>query len=349
MTMFRQFLGALALALLSIAAPALAAPSGGGCGISGASLASPVDYDPFNPAGLGTTNVTLTLTRINPSGGGFTRSVFFYLQAPTASANGTEVIALSVSGNANIYGTGLNLFYDFGLPGPNLLGSPTPPPPSSSNRYLQVDFTGNNAQSDSVQVNFTIKLPANLDVAANTSLALDVLFRCTANPSIDETGSVPAAISFPIRVLSALQASFVGPALDFGEVGDKTDTDITTTPIVKTGYVRIASSGVFTVTMTSQNGYKLTYPGGNLTLANQTLNYQAKFLGDTRSPTNTTMISKTCGRAGLPPASGQNLPIEVKLLNGGATRLPASNYNDNLIVTLSPLESPTSATSCAGL
>lgn len=339
----RRILASLTLAIIALVAPSAAYAAA--CGISGSSLATPVDYDPFNPAGLGTTTVTLSLTRVNPPGGAFTRSVFFYLQSPTASANGTEIIPISASGSVNIYGTGINVFYDYGAIGPNLNINP----PTSTNRYLQIDFTGNNTASDTVQVTFTIRLPANLDVAANSSVGFDVLFRCTANPKIDETGTIGSAISFPVRVLSALQASFAGPALDFGEVGDKTDADVTTTPIVKTGYIRVASSGVFTVTMTSDNGYKLTYPGGNLALANQTLGYQAKFLGNTRSPAATTVISKTCGRAGVPLASGQSLPIEVTLLDGGSTRIPASTYSDNLVVTLSPVTTPSSATTCVGL
>lgn len=345
MAKFRLTLAAIAIALLTWTGTASAATTGD-CGITGASTGTPVTYDPFNPAGLGTTTIALTLTRVNPPGGGFTRSVFFYLRSPTTSANGTEIIPLSVSGNANIYGVGLNIFYDTGIPGPNLLGNPTPPPPSSSNRYLQVDFTGNNAASDSVVVNFSVKLPPNIDVPAGSTLDYNVLFRCTANPNIDQTGEIPAAIQFPVTVLSALQAYFAGPALDFGEVGDKTDADVTTTPIIKTGYVRVASSGVFTVSMTSDNGYKLTFPGGNLANALQTLGYQTTFLGQTRSPTATTAITATCGRAGVPLASGQSLPVTVQLLNGGSTRTPAPTYSDNLVVTLSPVISPTTATSC---
>jgi len=346
MAKLQLFIATIALTLVFWAAPAQAAPPTGTCGIGGSSSASPVDYDPFNPNGLGTTTVTLTLTRFNPPGGSFTRSVFFYLQSPSASANGTIIKAISYSGDANVYGLNLNIFYDYGATGPNLIGSPTPPPPSSSNRYLQVDFTGNNPASDSIQVTFTIELPANLNVAATSTLGFDVLFRCTANPNIDDTSSISGAIQFPIRVLSALQAYFAGPALDFGEVGDKTDADVTATPIIKTGYVNVASSGVFTVSMTSENGYKLTFPGGNLANSSQTLGYQATFLGQTRSPSATSAINKTCGRAGVPLASGQALPIQVRLLNGGSTRTPAPVYRDNLIVTLSPVVTPSSATSC---
>lgn len=332
-------------ALLSLTGIMSSAAWAASCGISGSSASTPVNYDPFNPAGLGTTTVTLSLTRQNPPGGGFTRSVFFYLQSPTPSANGTEIRAVSATGSVKIFGSGLNVFYDYGGIGPNLNISP----PASTNRYLQIDFTGNNAASDTVQVIFTIQLPANLDAVAGSSLGFDLHFRCEASSKIDETGSIGNAISFPVRVLSALQASFAGPALDFGEVGDRTDAEVIASPIIKTGYIRVASSGVFNVTMASTNGYKLTFPSGDLSQASQTLGYQVKFLGETRSPFAANLISKPCGRAGVPLASGQSLPIEVRLLNGGSNRTPAPNYSDSLVVTLSPQITPSAASSCSGL
>jgi hypothetical protein len=154
-------------------------------------------------------------------------------------------------------------------------------------------------------------------------------------------------------VLSALQASYVGPALDFGEVGERTDSEVATNPGTRTGYIRVASSGPYSVDMTSANGYRLRYPGSSVAVGsgptNDSLRYETTFVGQTRSPSNVLPITRICNRAGLagtPPSQGILVPLAVKLLDGGQGRNPAPNYQDTLTVTVTPLVAPQSGINC---
>lgn len=342
----KRLLGACwALILAALLLPGTAFAQAGVCGISGSATATAAIYDPFNPTGLGTTNITLSLTRVNPAGGGKTSTVRFYLRAPNNGADGTSIVPLSAAGSVNIAGTGLNIFYDFATPGPTLSGSPT-----AGNRFLQVDFTGNNDASDTVQVTFAVTLPANLNVNASTTLAFNAIYTCNGTGGgqpFSGSGTIPNAVSFPIRVLSGLQASFVGPALDFGEVGDKTDLDAAS--INRSGNIRVASSGPYSVSMVSTRGYRMTYSGGNEATETQNLRYSVTFLGQTRDPSNTAAITLTCTRAGLgspPLAGGVLLPVQVQLLEGGIDETPSPTYSDTLEVTLSPLVATTPGVTC---
>jgi hypothetical protein len=325
----------LALAGLAAAAFGFATPAeaqGLICGISGNSTAASVDYDPFNPTGLGTTSIQLTLKRVNNGGGGFTRLVRFYLKAQNTGADGTTIIPTALTGPANFDGLGLNIFYNFGAGAPSLTGNPT-----GANRFFLVDFTGNNTQSDTVVVTFSVTLPPNLDLSASPNLSFDVYYACTANPNTADTGIISNAVVFPIRVLSALQASYVGSALDFGEIGDKTTPVVIAAPATystaATGNnIRVASSGPYTVAVASQNGYKLKFPASNGTAA-QTINYKAGFLGQTLSPATPTFTSTLCQRATL---AGQLLPIRATLLEGGDGKMVAPDYKDVITVTITP-------------
>ena len=338
MELKRLFVGLAALILGAVALPGAAWAQAPICGLTGSpATATTFDYDPFNPSGLGTTTITLNLQRINQPGGAKTDAVRFILKAQNATADGTTIVPISAAGAVNATGLGLNIFYNFAAPLPILTGTPT-----SGNRFLLVEFTGNNPASDTVQVTFNVTLPANLDLTASQNLAFDLIYTCTTTgggPSQTGGGTIPNAVTFPIRVLSALQASWVGPDLDFGEVGDKTTVDVLGSPATYTrnGNIRVASSGPYTVTLSSQNDYRLTYPGGNVANANERLNYSLAFLGQLRSTGVGGNVNQTCDRASL---AGRYLPILVTLLEGGNLKTPSPDYKDTLTVTFAPQVTP---------
>lgn len=198
--------------------------------------------------------------------------------------------------------------------------------------------------SDTAVVNFQISLPANLDLNASTNLPFDAIFACSTTGGgspTQQTGQISNAVVFPITVLSALQASYAGTALDFGEVGDKTTVDVLAAPATYTtptaNHVRVRSSGPYTVALTSQNGYKMTFPGGNLATPTHVLNYSLKFLGQTRTAASPTFTTVTCQRAGVPAAEADMLPVVATLKEGGQGKLVSPTYSDQLTVTVTPL------------
>jgi hypothetical protein len=317
------------------------------CGVRGSASASPAIYDPFNPSGLPSTNVTLTLTRVNTSGGGDTRVVNFYLKAADNGADGTSIVPISVTGSVLFDGLNRNIFHNFNAPPP--IVSPTTVLPSDANRFLKINFTGNNTASDTATVVFQVTLPDELNVPATTNLAFDAFFGCNiqggqANGN-QQQGSFANAIVFPITVLSALQATYAGTALDFGEIGDKTTLEVLAAPATyttpTTNHIRVRSSGPYQVELESQNTYRMTYPGGNLGTANQRLDYSVDFLNQTRSNGSPTFAPVTCSRAGVPASETDMLPITATLLEGGQGKLVSPDYMDNLTVTVTPLLSGT--------
>lgn len=314
------------------------------CGIEGYATAAPVVYDPFNPTGLQQTTVSLFLRRVNNSGGGDTRVVNFYLQAdPTTGtgADGTEVKATSVNGAVSVDGLGLDIFYDVNEAKPNL--EPITALPSSANKFLKIDFTGNNAGSDTATANFQIMLPPLANLEATRQLAFDAVFFCNIQGGKSNgytgPGTINDAVKFPITVLSALRASYQGTALDFGEIGQVTNAQAPT-KVLSGNYVRVESSGAYSVEMKSDNAYKLKKPGA--TTAGDEVGYKIHFLGEDRLPNATTPITQTCMRAGI--GTAQSLPIVATLVEGGAGKNPSPTYTDFLTVTVTPLAYETVAT-----
>jgi len=320
-----------AAAALALSAPAWAAP----CGVSGQALASPtITYDPFSPNGLTQVTIPLVLTRFG-TGAAKTQTVNFVLTKPVGAPN----YQILYNGSSVLYTEGSTM----GHPQVN----------SQASGEIHYNFGGASQPDQSSAFSLVVTVPANVDLSAGRPIDFDISYVCKGSGGLSDVNTpskLANAIHINVNVLSALQASYVGPALDFGEVGDKTDADVATTPIVKTGYVRVASSGPYSVNVTSQNGYRLTFPGGNPALPAQSLNYQATFVGQTRSSANTATISQTCTRAGLagsPPSQGILLPVDVRLNSGGQTKAPAPNYQDVLTITIAPLVATTPGTSCS--
>lgn len=334
--------GALA-ALLGWAAPVQAAT----CGITGSATAQPATYDPFNPQPFASTTITLSMLRIDPPGanGGKTAIVNFYLKAHDTTADGTQIIPTAVAVQGNYAGLGLNIFYNFNAAAPVL--QPTDSTnPTAGNRFMKIEFTGNNAASNPATVTFTVNLPANLNLNTSTNLPFDAIYSCTTTGGggpTDQTGQITNAVTFPITVLSALQASFVGTALDFGEIGAITDAQAPTANTGTNNYVRVQSSGVYTVELRSQNAFRLKHPTGSLANASERVDYKLKAFGsfydNTSTPTlNGVAFTKTCTRAGIGAANEDRIYLQGTLEQGGAGKTPSlgGNYSDTLTVTITP-------------
>lgn len=342
------------------AAAALAwggAASAATCGIVGSATANAGTYDPFSPTGLPTTTVTLQLQRINGSGGQKTDIVNFYLKSNSTAADGTSIVPTSVAVEGNVTGLNLDIFYDYNQTPPTY--APTSVLPTAANQFLRIAFTGNNAASDFATVTFQVTLPANLDLNASTTLPFDAVFACSTTGGgspTQQTGQINNAVTFPITVLSALQASYGGAPLDFGEIGDKTTAQVTASPATyvtaPTNYVRVQSSGPYEISLTSANNYYMTAGGTATANALQKVGYKLKFLGVTRAPGNTTPVTFVCPRAGVGTAAEDHLNIQGQLAEGGAGKVVNANYRDTLTVTIAPKAATTSTTSggeCSGL
>jgi hypothetical protein len=320
------------------------------CGITGSSTASPAIYDPFSPTGLATTQITLNLTRVNGAGGQKTDIVNFYLRSNNSNANGVQIIPRSAAIVGSVTGFNQNIFYN--NPGPVPTVAPTSLNPIPPNNFLKLEFTGNNAASDTAAVVFDVMFPANLNLNASTSLAFDAIFACSTTgggPSTQQTGSIPNAVVFPVTVLSALQASFAGTALDFGEVGTVTNLMAPTTTTGTGNYVRVQSSGAYVVTLSSQNAYRLKHPTGSLAVPLERIAYSLRFLGQTKnnvsSPTTGAVsITQNCARAGVGSAFEDRLYLMATLDEGGQGKTPSlsGNYTDILTVTITPQSIATS-------
>lgn len=342
LTTFKALAAMLAATFAALSGTAYAAT----CGITGNATAQPAVYDPFNPSGLTATSITVNLTRVNTSGGGDTRIVNFYLKANPAIGtllDGTTLVPTAVSGSVSSIGIGNNIFYDYNATPPTV--SPTSLIPSGSNRFLQINFTGNNAGSDTAQVTFQVSLPANLNLNAIQSLSFDAFFGCNVQGGQDngkqQTGSFANAVTFPVVVLSALRTYYAGTALDFGEIGNISTASLSGTPVRTNpaNYVFVQSSGAYSVTLSSQNGFKLLKPGAATT--GDEVKYSLHFLGldadgvSTPSP-GATAITRSCMRATL-SSTGNSLPIRASLLEGGQGKNPSPTYADILTVTITPL------------
>jgi len=304
---------ALAVAVASWfgATPAFAQTA---CGVTGSAQASSsITYDPFGPNGLQQVTIPLVLTRF-ANGGAKTQTVNFVLTKPAGTPN------------YQVLYNGVSVLYTEGATGSRpAIGSQNP-------GEIYYNFGGASAPDQSTPFNLVVTIA-----------------RSGGMRDVTVATKVTNAIQINVNVLSGLQASYVGPALDFGEIGAKSDSQVASDPGPRTGYVRVASSGPYSVEMRSEKGYKLGYPGGNTAIATQAINYQASLLGQARSPADTSSIRVVCSRAGLSGTTGSQgmrIPLTTTLLQGGQGKLPAPTYQDNLVVTITPLIDPQAGATC---
>jgi hypothetical protein len=339
---------AAAFALLT-AVPAAAA---GVCGIAGSAAAQGLTYNPFSPTGFPTATITLAMHRINPAGGAKTAVVNFYLQGQSPTTDGTTIVPTAISAaSATADGLNQNIFTNFSATPPNLNLTP------AGNHFLRINFTGNNAASDNASVTFQVTLPPNLDLAATQDLGFDVLYSCSGTGGggpFTDSGRLVQAVTFGVTVLSVLQANYVGNLAFPGDMGTHTTAEVLAAPATYStsggidNRVEVRSSGAYTVEMTAQNLYRMTFAGGNPATANQSLKYKILFLGQTVSNAAPTFSTVTCSRAGVATAEADKLPIRATLLEGGDTKLPAS-YIDVVTVTVTPLATLPASVDCPGI
>lgn len=313
------------------------------CGVTGAATApASITYDPFSPGGLSEATVPLILRRNRGLILGRTREVSLVLVSPSGSPaldvtyNGYRVIypegstagrPRSLNSKDNGAGAAGEIRYDFGS-------------------LLQADT--------STPLNLRVTVPPGTDLSAGEPIILDLLYICSGENGMASV-SVPTrdtgAIRINVNTVSALQAYYAGSPLDFGEIGDATTAAVLAAPDRYTtpasNSLRVRSSGPFEVKMRSQNDFRLTYPGGNLSNTAQTIRYSARFLGQDIT-SNSGFGTRTCARAGMDGSAGV-LPLRATLKEGGSAKTPATNYSDIISITFTPIVTASSATSCAGL
>lgn len=310
------------------------------CGLATQHAMATIFYDPFNPApnGAGNNTFNLVLNRFvtTDNGAKKTQIVNFYFTQPP---NGPQFVITSPAASGVT-----NLLYLQATPGVGG-GAPALDETSPVSGAVNVNF-GGAAQPDTQSISFTIQVPAGLDVS-NGLISLGIVYQCKGTGGLDDEGSnvyLPNAIQFPIKVLSALQANYAGPAIDFGNVQSATAANFSTfvAPVTGPGEVDVRSSGPFDVTLTSQNNFAMN---DGATGAANNIAYQLHFLGQTVS--STTAFSEVhCSRAGV--AVGEQLPIQARLAQAANANTVAA-YSDTLIVTITPTNEAGATQACATL
>lgn len=316
------------LAILLGAQSANAATS---CGVTGQATGAPsITYNPFDPSGINQVSIPLTLTRF-ANGGAKTQSVNFVLTKPIGAPDYVVLYQ------------GANVLYTQGATaGHPVSGSLAP----GEIYYL---FGGASAPNQSTPFNLVVSIPPNVDLSAGEPIAFDILYVCKGTggmADLNSPTSLTGAIHIDVNVQSAVQASYVGSPLNFGDI---TNLSLVSANTHTTGgAIRVASSGPFAVTLDAQNRFRLTYPGGDPDVMDSSVRYSATFVGQTRSIAQPETISVKCSSSGI---HGQNLPILLRLIDGGADKIPSANYRDVLTVTVTPLATlgAQPPTNCSGL
>lgn len=313
------------------------------CGVTGNTTApASITYDPFSPTGLSEVTIPLILRRNRGLLTGRTNEVSMVLTAPS----GTPPLEITYRGYRILYPEGSTAGR------PRSLDSKDGGAGAAGE--IRYDF-GNLFASDlSTALNLRVSVPPGTDLSAGDPIILDMLYICSGEGGMLSV-PVPTRESGSIRInvntVSALQAYYAGAALDFGEIGEVTTAQVQASPDRYTtssaNALKVRSSGAFEVQVRSRNDFRLTYPGGNLGDAVQTIRYSARFLGQ-EVTSNASFGTRTCARAGVGGEAG-TLPLRATLKEGGAGKTPATNYADTISITFTPIVSAASATSCAGL
>ncbi|KRA82695.1 hypothetical protein [Altererythrobacter sp. Root672] len=313
------------------------------CGVTGyATAPTTITYDPFSPGGLSQATIPLILQRNRTTQGGRTSEVSLVLVAPA----GTPSLQVTYQGQNVLYQEGSTAGR------PRALNSKDGGAGAAGE--IRYTFGGSSATDLSTALNLRVTVPAGTDLSAGEPIYFDILYICSGAGGMQSVSSPTResrAVRINVNTVSALQAYYAGSTLDFGEIGDVTTAQVLANPTAfttsATNSLRVRSSGPFEVRLRSDNDFRLTFPGGNLTSSSDTIRYSVRFLGvDTAS--NATFGTKTCTRAGVAGTSGV-LPIRAKLTEGGAGKTPSSNYADTVTITFTPIIMASGAQSCAGL
>ncbi|HYD26484.1 hypothetical protein [Brevundimonas sp.] len=303
-------------AALSLAAAILATPAAaqsGFCGVSGSTAAAVGTYNPFSPTGLDDVSISLNLHRHR--GEGFTRSVRFFLVEPAVQTP-LEIRYRGWDITHSIFYAPRLAFAgaDFGI--------------------VAHDF-GGGGQPDTASILLTVSVPPGVDLPAGETISFDMIYVCEGQSglrSVTTPRLAQGAVTVQIEVASALQASYAGPPLDFGDIGGM--TDLQASAQVRTGAIRVASSGPYRVSIASNNQYRMAPAGGDPDDPRQRISYMVSFNGQAAGAGQSTALRAECRRSGL---AGRNLPLSVRLQEGGEDKVASPDYRDTLIVTVTPL------------
>lgn len=314
----RLLLARIGLTLAAFFAhPCLALAVGNNCSVSGTTTASIGNYDPFTGSSYAQAPVYLTLTRYL-KGSAKTQQVDFYISQPSGSP-----------GYAITY-QGANVLYT--QPSAPLLSLGSAPSGTVGYNF------GGGGQPDTVTIPLNVTIPAGINLVAGAPITFNVVYICNGTGGLGNVTTpttLANAITVQITVVSALQASYAGPALAFGEIGGLSDSQARAQSVG--GAIRVASTGPFTVALSSANGFRMAYSGGSLSASAQTIRYSTRLLGQTADNAAQTFSTTVCSSVGT---GGQNLPITVNLEEGGMSKMPSPNYQDTLTVTITPLAIP---------
>jgi hypothetical protein len=341
----------LALAAAATAAALATVPTGaaaqtnfsGICGVtSGATAPVTINYDPFSPSGLSQVTIPLVLQRTRTLLLGRTDEVSVVLVAPA----GSPPLQVTYQGQNVLYAEG------------STAGRPRSVDSrdggAGSAGEIRHSYGGLFATDFSPAFNLTVSMAPGANPPAGEPIYLDLLYICTAEGTM-LNNLLPTRISRAVRVdvttVSALQAYYAGSALDFGELGGVSTAQVQASPdrhaTPATNSLRVRSSGPYEVRVASQNNFRLTFPGGNLSNPAETIAYQVSFLGREISAT-APFGTRTCAAAGVTGTAG-NLPLRARLIEGGSAKAPSPSYADRITVTFTPLVAASAAQSCSGL
>ena len=308
------------------------------CGLGTNNVTATLYYDPFNPNPINQVSTTLPLSRyVGTSSGAKTQQVDFYFTQP----NGSPAYVITSTDS-----TASNLLYNEASPGSGPEASDLSETTQGAGT-LEVNF-GGTAQPDAVGVPITITVPAGLDLVNGLTVSFGIVYECKGTGGLASEGTpqyIPNAVTLPLRVLSALQANYAGPAVDFGDVQGATASNYATylAPVSGPGDVDVQSSGPYDVTVSSANNYVMTNGASG---AANTIQYSLKFLGQTLSPSSATFSAVHCERAGV--IGGQQLPLRATLGEAANAKTVAS-YQDTLTITITPTNEVGLKTVCSSL
>ena len=184
-------------------------------------------------------------------------------------------------------------------------------------------------------INVTIPAGANLTSGTNT-ITFPVQYVCKETPGNNDFGAtIPNGLVVQFNVPAALQASFAGTAMDFGDITAISNAQASSHII--NGQINVKSTAPYSVAVTSSSGFVMTPGGAGATDAAQKIGYQFGLLsqsaGGNSSGVSTTWTTKSCQSAGL---SGVSLPVTTTLNEGGSGKASGS-YKDTVQVTFTPL------------
>jgi spore coat protein U-like protein len=167
------------------------------------------------------------------------------------------------------------------------------------------------------------------------TVTFSIVYACNGTGShfdnVDPTSPdvIQGALILPVKVLSALQASYAGPAMDFGNVQGADGGTFTTfhAPTTGTSVINVKSSGPYTVDLSSANSYLLK------DTSTDTIKYSLHFLGRDLTNASPSFATINCARAGV--ITPKQLPLKGTLSEAANAKAVAS-YSDTLTVTITP-------------